>query len=141
MNPPALRTSEPRKEIIVAVVKRESTLLLLKRSFSKRFDPDRWEFVSGLGKEGITDWAHFAADRVRHETSLIVTFVSQGKDFMVTDRYGEWLIRPFLFEASSDEVQVQPDDHDAYRWIKPKELKDLKCVKDLAKNLAALGIK
>jgi isopentenyldiphosphate isomerase len=141
MNPSALRTSEPTKEIIVAVVQLDSKILLLKRSFSARTNPDKWEFVSGMGKADIKDWARFAEDRIRHETGLASKFVKQGKEFNLTDKYGEWLVKPFLFKTTSDDVQVQSEDHDAYRFIEPSEIKEFKCVKDLDKTLKALEIK
>lgn len=66
-------------------------------------------------------------------------FVKAGNDFKVYDEYGEWLLHPFLFEAASDNVVLRQKDHSEYQWILTGDLKLYKTVKDLDKNLLALG--
>lgn len=60
------------KEIIVAVVMHNDKALVLKRKGNKRYDPNKWEFVSGFVKE--KNLAVFAEKRVAFETQRNVRF-------------------------------------------------------------------
>ncbi len=125
------------KEIIVAVLKYGSRILLLKRNRNKRFDPDRWEFVSGFVKEN--DLEVVAIKQVLCETGLIAKIIKKGEIFEINDEYGKWLIHPFLLEVDSDKVILR-EDHLEYKWINPIELINYETVKDLDKNLVSLGL-
>lgn len=126
------------KEVIVAVLKHGSKILILKRSQEKTFDPNRWEFVSGFVKKG--DLKNFAIEQVLLETGIDGEIVKIGADFEAYDRYGKWLIHPFLFETDKKEV-ILSVAHTEYKWISPYELKNYETVKDLNRNLKSLGIR
>ena len=127
------------KEIIVGVVKRGDKFLILHRKPDKKFDPDKWEFVSGFIK--VKDnLKEFTENQINYETGLNVKFIKSGRDFSVNDEYGEWLIHPFLFEAHFGEIVLQPEDHSLYKWVSPKDLKLYPTVKDLNKNLQLLDL-
>ena len=124
-------------EIIVAVVLFNKKVLILKRKADKRYDPNKWEFVSGFVKE--KNLAVFAEKQVAFETGLKVKLVRAGKQFEVHDEYGAWLIHPFVFEAENERVKLS-SDHVEYRWINADQILNYDCVKDLEKNLEMLGI-
>lgn len=126
------------KEIIVVVVKFNDKLLILKRKASKTFDPNRWEFISGF-VNNVSDLSKLAENQVIKETGLYSKTIQKGQDFEVMDEYGKWLIHPFLFESSSDKV-VLTNDHSHFKWISKEDLGSVQTVKDLDKNLVALGI-
>lgn len=125
------------REIIVAVVKYNNKILILKRTKEKRFDPSRWEFVSGfLGEANLET---LATKQVLSETKLDAEITKKGGDFEVNDEYGKWLIHPFLLEADGDNV-ILGEDHSEYKWINPKELVNYETVRDLDKNLTFLDL-
>lgn len=115
------------KEIIVIVLKYGNKILILKRSKNKRFDPNRWEFISGFVKK--EDLKSVAAKQVLLETKINAKIVKVGEDFGVDDEYGKWLIHPFLFETNNEKVLISKD-HTEYKWIRPYELKEYETVKD-----------
>jgi ADP-ribose pyrophosphatase YjhB (NUDIX family) len=124
------------KEIIVGVVQNNGQILIIKRAAHNKYDPERWEFVSVFVKEPKLEQQ--AAKQVKSETGLEVKLVNVGKVFEVNDEYGKWLIHPFRFEPITREVKVD-QDHTDFRWITPEQLGNFECVKDLDKNMLALG--
>lgn len=125
------------KEIIVVVVQYKKKILLLKRQQNKRYDPGKWEFVSGfVNKRNLKN---FAKERVLYETGLRTTFIKKGDDFKAYDEYGKWLIHPFLFSSDSENVQLR-EDHEKYEWIEINKLSKFNKVHDLEKNLIALNL-
>jgi len=126
------------KEIIVAVVQFKRKILLLKRRKNKRYDPRRWEFISGFVAQNI-NLEDFAREQVLYETGLTTTFVKKGKDFKVNDEYGEWLIHPLLFSSESEDIKLR-NDHETFEWIKINDLSKFNTVKELEKNLIALNL-
>lgn len=127
------------KEIVVVVICSQKEYLLLHRVMKKKYDPGKWEFVSGFLQPDM-DSQDFAEKQVIQETGLLSRFVKKGEPFHVHDKYGLWLIHPFLFSTSSKLVTVQFADHNEYRWIKLTDLRNFDCVKDLQRNLEELGI-
>ncbi len=126
------------KEIVVAVVQYKKKILLLKRQKNKRYDPEKWEFVSGFinNEQNLQD---FAKERVLYETGLRTTFIKKGDGFKVYDKYGKWLIYPFLFSSESENVKLR-EDHETYKWIEPNDLPKFNTVHQLSKNLIALNL-
>ena len=127
------------KEITVGVVRCKGKLLILKRQKNKTYDPDRWEFVSGFIKKSRS-LAEQAAEQVSFETGLKPVLEKEGDVFEVKDEYGKWIIHPFLFSVESSQVKIRKEDHSEYKWADIEELDRLECVKDLDKNLVALGL-
>lgn len=130
---------EQIKKIAVGVVKRGDKFLILHRKSDKKFDPDKWEFVSSFMKD-VENLEEYARTQVRKETALEVKFIKSGEKFKVNDEYGVWLIHPFLFEAYKNNVVLQPEDHSEYEWILAKDLEFYLAVKDLDKNLISLNL-
>lgn len=113
--------------------------MILKRQSKKRYDSNRWEFISSFLKNR-SSIRQQAKEQVKYETGLDVRFIKEGKLFEVADEYGKWLIHPFLFTSQSDSVKLRAEDHTSYKWIKKSELSKFNCVKDLEKNLTALRV-
>jgi len=130
---------EQIKEIIVGVVKKGEKFLILHRQSNKKFDPNKWEFISGFVK-GKADLKKYVIEQIKKETVLNVEFIKFGKDFTVDDEYGMWSIHPFLFKAIKDNVVLQYKDHLEYKWVLAEDLKFYSTVKDLDKNLASLNL-
>lgn len=126
------------KKITVSIIKFKDKILILKRHENKKFDPNKWEFVSGFIK-GNDELKIQATNHVFHETSLkFPKSVQKGQTFEMEDQYGKWQITPFLFEFNSDIVKLN-SDHVEYKWIEAKDLKNFNCVNDLEKNLICFG--
>jgi predicted NUDIX family NTP pyrophosphohydrolase len=126
------------KEVLVGVVKLSGKYLLIKRTEHAKYDPGRWEFVS-LMVRGGEELPELEA-RVLSETGLKTDFIKEGAPFKVLDEYGEWLVRPFLFEAADSKVKLD-DNHTDYQWVKKSELDNFETVADLKKNLDSFGDK
>lgn len=126
------------KEIIVTVIQYKNKILILKRNENKRFDPGKWEFISGFinNEQNLQD---FAKERILFETGLETFLTKKGEDFKVNDEYGEWLIHPFLFSSESEDVKLK-EDHETYKWIEPSELSQFDTVHEIKRNLIALNL-
>lgn len=123
------------KEVMVAVLTHKDKLLVMKRAENSRYDPGRWEFVSMMTRK--EDIPRTLEEQIHAETGLRPILRKKGKPFKVSDEYGKWIVRPFLFETESVAVNLD-SDHTEHKWIQKAELKKLETVKDLDKNLIAL---
>ena len=125
------------KKILVGVVHDGKKLLILERTADNTYDSKKWEFVSGF-IDNAAD-VNQAIEHVKKETGLDVQLVKVGHTFTVRDVYGMRLIHPFLFKPKSDRVKLD-NLHTGYAWVEPANLAKYDCVKDLDKNLTALGL-
>jgi 8-oxo-dGTP pyrophosphatase MutT (NUDIX family) len=125
------------KEVLVGVITKNNKYLLIRRSQDSRYDPGRWEFISLMVKDSVQTVKELRS-RIKEETNLTVSLVREGDPFSVKDEYGEWLVRPFLFNVTDANVELD-SSHVDYKWVKDYELKEFETVADLDKNLEALG--
>jgi ribA/ribD-fused uncharacterized protein len=141
-NTSSLDPIDPCRHALVGVVSRGDRVLVLERQPGKTFDPGRWEFVSAARVDFSSDLARQAVAQVRHETGLDAALVLAGRHFDVEDSYGRWRLYPFLLRAEHGTVALRPRDHRDHRWVEAASFSAFverhECVKDLAKNLAAL---
>jgi len=125
--------------ICAGIVKFGEKILILKRTPKKRFSPNEWEFVSGFIKE------HENAEdcvlrEVKEETSLKGRIIKSGQVFETQDKYGRWIILPFLIAVKSDKIKMDIKEHSEYKWINSNEIDNFKTVADLKKDLKIIGL-
>lgn len=125
--------------VIVGVVKFKEKILILKRIPNNKFSPNLWEHPSGFIKEHES--AEDATIReVKEETRLEGRIIKSGKVFEASDKWGRWVIVPYLVSVNSDEVKIDPKEHCEFKWIKPREINNFKCVIDAKKDLKTVGL-
>ncbi len=132
--------SEEEIDVAVAVTFHPGLheFLVLKRSDSHEVFPGYWDFPAGVIEE--EEWPKKAARReLKEETGLSGRRIKSGEPFTVESEYGNFRIHPFLFTVEAADVELG-SEHVDYRWISLEELENLKTVKDLEKDLEAVGI-
>jgi 8-oxo-dGTP pyrophosphatase MutT (NUDIX family) len=124
---------------VVGIVKFGEKVLLLKRNHNRSSSPDKWQFVSGFIKE--RESAEDATLReVKEETGLDGKIASSGKVFEVTDKWGRWILTPFLISVMSDKIVIDPNEHSEYKWILPQEVVKFDCVAAIKEDMEAVGL-
>jgi len=131
-------SKDKKYSIIVGVVRFDNKFLVLKRTLDQKFDPGKWEFVSGFLKQDDKEVA--VVEQVKSETGLEAKLIESGKAFEVKDQYGIWTIHPFLLETGQSEVKLNKKDHSESRWIFQEEITNLDRVEGLEKNLDAFDL-
>ena len=106
-----------------AIIKKQATLLIVKRSPAARFAPGEWEFVSGFIKE------HEAAEdtilrEVTEELSCNGRIVRPLPIYEQTDADGKWVIVPFEVEIGDGPI-VLSTEHTEYKWVTKQEILQL----------------
>ena len=125
--------------ICVGIVEFDEKILILKRTQNKHFSPNEWEFVSGFIRE------HENAEgcvlrEVKEETGLKGKIAKSGHAFETKDKYGRWVIIPFLIKVNSYKVNLDIKEHSEYKWIKTNEIDKFETVVDLKKDLETIGL-
>ncbi|MCK5451838.1 MAG: NUDIX domain-containing protein, partial [Candidatus Aenigmarchaeota archaeon] len=112
---------------------------ILKRNGNRATSPNLWQGVSGALKEreAVED---AVLREVKEETGLDSRIVKAGGIIDVTDKYGRWIVFPFLVSVDSDNVKIDENEHTEYKWINPGEIEDFDCVLGTIKDLTALGL-
>jgi len=124
--------------VVVGIVKYKNKILILKRSPTKKYSPNLWEFISGFIKDGES--AEDAVLReLREETKLKGKIVHSGKPFEVKDKWSRWFIIPFLIEVKADKIKMSRE-HLKYMWIEPKDIDHFKCVAGIKNDLKSVGL-
>lgn len=121
------------------VIKFRNKILILKRTPQRRSSPSKWETVSGFIKE------YEAAEdtvlrEVKEETGLKGKIGNKGRVFEVSDKWGRWIIVPFLIQVNSGKVRIDPKEHSEYKWVTSKEIKKFDCVAGMKKRLKSLSV-
>ncbi len=123
---------------VIGVVKYNDKILLLKRASTRKTSADKWQPPSGYIKE--REAAEDAVVReVKEETGLDGKIEKIGNIFDVTDKWGRWVIMPFLITVKSDKVKIDPREHSNIVWVKPKEIEEFDLVAGVKQDIKAVG--
>jgi len=119
--------------VVTVFLRHEGAVLLLRRSADVGSYSGQWGAVAGHA-EGDPDAA--ARQEIREEAGLDptsdVTLVRAGETFEVADAdLGRlWVVHPYLFEATTREVEPNYETADA-EWLSPTEILRRETVPDL----------
>lgn len=107
--------------IVTGVVKRETKVLLLKRSDTKELMPGLWEFPSGY-IERFESAEQAVLREVKEETGLICEIAKTSAPLTFLDGQFRWIVLPFLILVTSDlNVRISTEHSDA-QWVSVDEL-------------------
>ncbi len=112
--------------------------MILRRSATRDYYPDKWQPVTGFVRERET--AEEAVLReVREETGLDGHLMRASKLTEVADEWSRWVIIPFFVEVGSMNVTIDLDEHSEFRWINPKDIAKYDCAPGTEEALKSLG--
>ena len=128
------------KQIVVAgIVQYKNKVLLLRRSEKMKNSPNKWCFVTGIVRKGET-LEKAVLREIKEETGLKGNIVGSGKAFEVNDKWGDWLINPFLVSVTKSKVELDQTENIIFEWILPQEIDNYNCVVDIKKDLMNLNL-
>ncbi|MEF8832586.1 MAG: NUDIX domain-containing protein [Candidatus Thermoplasmatota archaeon] len=113
--------------MVTAFLKRDDSILLLKRSDEVKTFKGRWAGVSGYLEKD--DPVKQARTEIKEETKLEGKLLSEGKIVSTRDGDKIWNVHPFLFEVE-DEPELDWEN-ERYEWVLPDKIKDRKTVPEL----------
>lgn len=122
--------------ITIAVIKHKDKYLIGKRASTKKFAPNKWEFISGFVDTKETA-EEIILRELMEETSLNGKILRSGDPFVFEDDEGRWINIPFLIETNSDKFIINKKDHSEIKWVSLKELEqypDLAEIKEIKKR-------
>jgi 8-oxo-dGTP diphosphatase len=128
-----MATSKPknRVNVITVFLEHDKKILILKRSQKVRTMKTKWGGISGYVEQ--EEPVKRALKEIEEETGLNnknVTLLRIGEPFEAVE-FNEpeitWVVHPFLFGSNTDQIRIDWE-HDEYRWINPKEIKNYETV-------------
>lgn len=125
---------------VVAVIKKDDKILILRKSLTDRNYPGKWGFCAGFIKE--FEPAEDAILReIKEETRLEADIIRKGKVITIVDEGIEktWVVMPFLVKSDSEEVKLCSENME-FRWILPKDVKDYDTVPNLEEDLKMFNL-
>lgn len=137
----ATRESKIRIKIITVFLEHGKKILILKRSQKVKTMKTKWGGISGYieHEEPIKR----ALIEIAEETGLTnkdVTLVRIGEPLQAVESDKPeitWIVHPFLFSSNTDQIRIGWE-HDEYKWIIPKEIKNYETVPRLEDALDSL---
>ncbi|MBS3781056.1 MAG: DUF126 domain-containing protein [Candidatus Thermoplasmatota archaeon] len=119
--------SVERVDVVTAFLKKDNSILLLKRSEDVKTFKGRWAGVSGyLETDKPVEQAKI---EIEEEVNLDGKLLSGGDIVRSRDGKKIWNVHPFLFEV--DEEPELNWEHEKYQWVQPNKIKDMKTVPKL----------
>ena len=122
------------RHVVTSFLRYKSKILLLQRSSHVGTYQGRWAGCSGYieGNENAIDRALI---EIQEETRLSkedVKLIRTGQPLEVIDKDKgiTWIVHPFLFEISTDEIQLDWE-HKKHKWIDPLDLSTFETVPKL----------
>ncbi|MEM0367279.1 MAG: NUDIX pyrophosphatase [Candidatus Nitrosocaldus sp.] len=124
--------------VVTSFVMHKDRILILRRSSRVKTMKHKWAGISGYIEHG-EDALERAYREIEEETGITradLRLVSTGRAVEVVDEDNAtiWIVHPYLFESSSDEVRLDWE-HDSYLWIRPGEISSLDTVPMLKEAL------
>ncbi len=102
------------KSVTSMVVFDGKVLILNRRSDAHSF-PGARSLVSGRMEEGESP-RDAAVREIKEETGLSVIYRDEMPDMYIREGDTVWCVRPFLFEASSSDVRLDPENA-GFEWV------------------------
>ena len=117
--------------ITTAVIKHKKKYLIAKRAASKKFAPNKWEFISGFVDTPETA-EKIILRELKEELSVKGKIAKMAEPYSITDKEARWITLPYLIEVSNSGFTINKKDHSEVKWV---ELKDLAKYNDLKKDI------
>ena len=114
-------------EVVTAFLKKNDSILLLKRSEEVKTFKGRWAGVSGY--LDIDDPFDQIKIEIEEETKLDGELLSKGEVVSTRDGNKIWNVHPFLFEVDGEpKLDWETEE---YKWVRPDKIKKMKTVPKL----------
>lgn len=103
------------------IVKFNDKYLIAKRSPTKKFAPNQWEFISGFidTKENAEE---IILRELMEELKLRGKIKKTAEPYNITDKWGRWIVIPYLIEIDKANFVINKEDHSEVRFVTLKEL-------------------
>jgi len=110
---------------MLCVVICKKKVLLLKRSPTKKFFPNKWAMVGAAPLASTDDMRAIALREIRDELGVGGKILKEGEEIINKiiegEEVTEWHISPFLAELDTENIVLNPE-HTQFVWVKPKEI-------------------
>lgn len=130
---------EPKRVNVVTVfLEHDKKILILKRSQKVKTMKTKWAGISGYIEQ--EEPLMRALKEIEEETGLNnnnVRLINIGEPLeaiQANDPEITWIVHPYLFSSNTDQIRIDWE-HDEYRWINPKEIKNYETVPRLGDAL------
>lgn len=125
--------------ITTAVIKYKDKFLIGKRSTTKKFVPNKWEFISGFLDKPISA-EEIIIEELKEETKLAGKLIKTAIPYSFTDEEGRWIVIPFLIEVKENKFKINKKDHSELKWVSLEELKSYSDLLIDVKEMSKRGI-
>src|SRR5215831_3634885 len=124
--------SDPKRVNVVTVfLEHDKKILILKHSQNVKTMKAKWAGISGYIEH--EEPVMRALKEIEEETGLYnnnVRLINIGEPLeaiQANDPEITWIVHPYLFSSNTDQIRIDWE-HDEYRWINPKEIKNYETV-------------
>ena len=107
--------------ITTAVIRNKDKYLIAKRTATKKFSPNQWEFISGF-IDAPESSEETIIREIKEELGVKGSVVKKSNSFVIADDEGEWTVIPFLVKLDTQDIQVNQEDHSEIKWVAANEL-------------------
>lgn len=124
---------------VTSFLQYQDKILILKRSSELFLYPNHWNGISGFvgSKESFKKRALIEIEEETGIKAQDLELTKEGQPYRIVDKKIDkvWFSHPLLFKTKTRKIKLDWE-HQAYKWIKPQELKKFKRVPHLEKCLA-----
>ena len=111
--------------IVSAVVKHKNKYLIAKRVASKKFAPNKWEFISGFVDTSESS-EEIILRELKEELNINGKIMKKAEPYLIIDKEARWVVVPFLISVKDETFKLNKKDHSEARFVNIKEFNNYK---------------
>jgi len=111
--------------IVSAVVKHKNKYLIAKRAASKKFAPNKWEFISGFVDTSESS-EEIILRELKEELNINGKIMKKAEPYLIIDKEARWVVVPFLISVKDETFKLNKKDHSEARFVNIKEFNNYK---------------
>src|SRR3989344_3323483 len=111
--------------IVSAVVKHKNKYLIAKRAASKKFAPNKWEFISVFVDTSESS-EEIILRELKEELNINGKIMKKAEPYLIIDKEARWVVVPFLISVKDETFKLNKKDHSEARFVNIKEFNNYK---------------
>lgn len=126
--------------ICSALIINKGRFLIARRSPGKTFAPGEWELISGFIDKEKATVEKIMLEELEEELNIAGKIVKSGHPFVQRDRYGRWVVVPFIIRTDAKGLRINDRDHTELKWITKSQLSEYKNLNWFIKGFKESGM-
>jgi len=125
--------------IVSAILKNKNKYLIAKRASSKKYAPEKWEFISGFVDENKSA-ENIILKELMEEIKAKGEIIKKLTPYIINDEEARWIIVPFIIKILGNRLKINKNEHSEVKWVSARELTRFGDLRKDVRELKIMGV-